>query len=528
MQEAKLPRAGIDAYATLMQLLDERGARYRLIDHPPEGRTELVSPMRGHEPRLAAKCMVLMVKVGKKTTRYALAVVPGHKRVDLAAVKALFGATYVSFASTEVAERLAGCVTGTVLPFVLEGELELVVDPALRDADVMYFNAGRLDRSVELSTVDYFAIASPRVTRIAAKDLLGLPAAWSVGFVTGAQLASFTALLAARHHVLSGVGWDVERDGLFGAPPIHVVVSDESHRTIVTALRMLGLGAERLSRVEADAQGRMRPDRLEAALRSAPGPCIVCAQAGNVNTGAFDPIATIASLARERGAWVHVDGAFGLWAAASASLRHLVTGIESADSVASDGHKWLNVPYDSGFVFTAHPDSHQRALTVSAHYIQMTPGERDPRAFAPDESRRARGVAVYAALRALGRNGVRDLVDRCCACARRMADALRQHSQVRILNDIVLNQVLLQFVPQDGDGRDAGSFTEAVVAATQAEGTCWFGSTQWHGQRAARISICNWSTTERDIDRSAAAILRVVGETNLAVRETDRPTGRPS
>ena len=342
------------------------------------------------------------------------------------------------------------------------------------------------------------------------KDLMGLPAAWSVGFVTGAQMATFTSLLAARHHVLRKVDWDVERDGLFGAPPIDVIVSDESHRTIFTALRMLGLGSERLRRVETDGQGRMRVDRLTELLRDGAGPCIVCAQVGNVNTGAADPVADIVSAVRNRGAWLHIDGAFGLWAATSPSLRHLVAGIDQADSIAADGHKWLNVPYDTGIVFTAHPEDHQNALMMPAHYIQMTPGERDPRAFTPDESRRARGVTVYAALRSLGRQGVRDLVERCCAHARRMAATLRQHGQVRVLNEIVLNQVLVQFVPLAGDARDAGAFTQEVVEGIQSDGTCWLGSTQWKGTRAARISICNWSTTEQDIDRSAAAILGTV------------------
>lgn len=227
------------------------------------------------------------------------------------------------------------------------------------------------------------------------KDLLGLPAAWSVGFVTGAQMASFTALVTPRHHVLRDVGWDVERDGLFGAPSVNVVVSDAAHRTIFTALRMLGFGGERLRRVETDGQGRMRADRLEEALQGGSGPCIVCAQVGNVNTGSADPLAAIVPIARRRGAWLHVDGAFGLWAAASPGLRHLVAGIQEVDSIATDGHKWLNVPYDSGIVFTAHPEAHERALTMPAHYIQRTPGERDPRAFTPDESRRARGVPVY-------------------------------------------------------------------------------------------------------------------------------------
>jgi threonine dehydratase/glutamate/tyrosine decarboxylase-like PLP-dependent enzyme len=347
------------------------------------------------------------------------------------------------------------------------------------------------------------------------KDLLGLPADWSVGFVTGAQMANFTALIAARTHVLRQVNWDVERLGLFDAPHIDVIVSDQAHRTIFTALRMLGLGAERLHRVETDEDGRMRTDHLAERLRRGSGPCIVCAQIGNVNTGAADPMTAIASLTRSRGAWLHVDAAFGLWAAASPALRHLVDGVHRADSIATDAHKWLNVPYDSGIVFTAHPESHQRGLLMPAHYIQMTEGERDARAFVPDESRRARGVAVYAALRTLGRRGVTELVDRCCHHARRMADALRRHAQVQILNDVLLNQVLVRFAPLPGDARDDGAFTMAVVAAVQDEGTCWLGSTEWQGRPAMRISICNWSTTGRDIDRSAAAILRIVDESNV-------------
>jgi glutamate/tyrosine decarboxylase-like PLP-dependent enzyme len=346
------------------------------------------------------------------------------------------------------------------------------------------------------------------------KDVLGLPSAWSVGFVTGCQMANFTSLIAARHHVLRNAGWDVERDGLFGAPEIDVIVNDEAHRTIFTSLRMLGLGTERVRRVKTDGQGRMRSDHLQELLRSVTGPCIVCAQIGNVNTGAVDPIAEIAPVARERGAWLHVDGAFGVWAAASESFRHLVAGVEQADSIATDCHKWINVPYDSGVVLTAHPESHQAALMVPAHYIQTTAGERDPRRFTPDESRRARGVTVYAALRTLGRRGVSELVERCCALARRMAEKLRQHGQVRILNEVVLNQVLVQLLPLPGEARDEGVFTDAVVAGVQSEGTCWLGPTQWQGRRAARISVSNWSTTELDIDRSAAAILGVIERTN--------------
>jgi glutamate/tyrosine decarboxylase-like PLP-dependent enzyme len=339
------------------------------------------------------------------------------------------------------------------------------------------------------------------------KELFGLPPSWSVGFVTGAQMASFTALLTARHLLLGREGWDVERRGLFGAPPIEVITSDESHRTIFSALRMCGLGAERVRRVETDAQGRMRPDRLATMLRNGNGPSIVCAQIGNVNTGAADPVAEIASLTRGRGAWLHVDGAFGLWAATSDARRSLVGGIEQADSIATDGHKWLNVPYDSGIVLTAHSDAHQQSLLVPAHYIQRTPGERDPRAFTPDESRRARALPMYAALRALGREGVREIVDRCCDLATRMAQLLARHPCVRILNQVVLNQVLVEFRPPKSDDAAAAELTERVIARVQEEGTCWVGGTKWQGRVAMRVSVSNWSTTAEDIDRSAEAML---------------------
>jgi glutamate/tyrosine decarboxylase-like PLP-dependent enzyme len=338
-------------------------------------------------------------------------------------------------------------------------------------------------------------------------QLFRLPAHWSVGFVTGAQMANFTSVLAARHELLRQVGWDVERNGLFGAPPIDVIVSDESHRTIFTALRMAGFGAERVRRVETDAQGRMRPDRLAEMLRGGSGRCIVCAQVGNVNTGDSDPITEIVLLTRERGAWLHVDGAFGMWARLSDTRRRLVAGVEHADSIATDGHKWLNVPYDSGIVLTAHPEAHQGSLLQPAHYIQMTAGERDPRAFTPDESRRARALPIYAALRALGREGVTGIVDRCCEHATRMADRLTADQHVRILNDVVLNQVLVQFRPPGSDDDAAAKLTQQVIARVQEEGTCWVGGTKWQGQTAMRISISNWSTASEDIDRSAAAIL---------------------
>jgi glutamate/tyrosine decarboxylase-like PLP-dependent enzyme len=338
--------------------------------------------------------------------------------------------------------------------------------------------------------------------------LIGVPDTWSAGYVTGCQMANFTALVTARHHVLHAAGWDVERDGLFLAPPIEVIVSAESHYTIFTALRMLGLGAERVRRIETDNQGRMRADRVEAVLAESAGPCIICAQAGNVNTGAFDPIETIAPLAKRRGAWLHVDGAFGLWAAVSPSLAPLVGGIAQADSIATDAHKWLNVPYDSGIALTAHPQSHRRALTLAAHYIQETKTERDSHEFVPEESRRGRAIPIYAALRSLGRSGLREMVERCCGHARRMAERLSRNPRARVLNDVVLNQVLVQFAPPSGDESQRDAFTQTVIGRVQDEGTCWLGGTTWQGKAAMRISFSNWSTTDADVDRSADAILR--------------------
>jgi len=331
-------------------------------------------------------------------------------------------------------------------------------------------------------------------------DMLGLPAGVSAGFVTGATMANFTGLAAARHHVLAKAGWDVERDGLQGAPRVHVVVGEERHATVDAALRYLGLGESSARVVPADEQGRMRADLLLDVLARCAGPTIVCAQAGNVNTGAVDPIATICELAQAHDAWVHVDGAFGLWAAASPALRPLVAGLGSADSWATDAHKWLNVPYDSGLAFVAHPEAHRAAMRKTAGYFpDERPGERDSDAFVPESSRRARGFAVWAALRTLGRPGVAELVDRCCALARRFALALDEMPGVRVLNDVVLNQVLVRF-------GDSDEVTHRVIAAAQDEGTCWFGATVWKGMAAARISVSNWSTTEADIDRSVAAI----------------------
>jgi glutamate/tyrosine decarboxylase-like PLP-dependent enzyme len=339
-------------------------------------------------------------------------------------------------------------------------------------------------------------------------ELLGLPAATSVGFVTGAQMANFTGLAAARHHLLAEVGWDVEADGLTGAPPLRVLAGEQRHHSVDRALRFLGLGTSSVLPVQADEQGRIVPAALAAALSAQTGPVIVCAQAGEVNSGAIDPLGEVAAAVRGSGvpAWLHVDGAFGLWAAASPALRHLVDGIELADSWCTDAHKWLNVPYDSGLVFCAHPDAHRAAMGIRADYLVHGGYERrDPIDHNPEFSRRARGFAVYAAIRELGASGIAAMIERCCAHARAFAAALSAVPGVQVLNDVVLNQVLVRFTTGRGDAAD-DAHTRATIERVQADGTCWAGGTVWHGKVAMRISVTNWSTDDADVHRSVAAM----------------------
>ncbi len=346
--------------------------------------------------------------------------------------------------------------------------------------------------------------AASVVEEVAAKwllDLLRLPPTASVGFVTGCQMANFTALASARHAVLADVGWDVEVEGLCDAPPITIVLGAEAHVTIHTSLRMLGFGTRKVEVVECDSQGRMDARALERVLARTGTPRIVCAQAGNVNSGAFDPLAEIADLTRARGGWLHVDGAFGLWASASADKQHLTRGADRADSWATDGHKWLNVPYDSGIVIVGRSDAHRGAMAVTASYLShAASAERDSFEWTPEFSRRARGFPIYAALRSLGRNGLANLVDRCCERARAIADLLGAEPGIEILNDVVLNQVLVRFGGSD-------EVTRAVITGVQGDGTCWLGGTTWHGMAAMRISVSNWATSSADAEASAAAIL---------------------
>jgi glutamate/tyrosine decarboxylase-like PLP-dependent enzyme len=334
-------------------------------------------------------------------------------------------------------------------------------------------------------------------------DLLGLPATASVGFVTGGQGANTTCLAAARHAVLARAGWDVENDGLIGAPPVRILCGEHAHATIYTALRLLGLGANTPIRIPTDDQGRMNPEALHDALAAADGPTIVCAQAGAVETGAFDAFEPIADACATHNAWLHIDGAFGLWAAAAPATRHLTRGIERADSWAVDAHKWPNVPYDAGMAIVADPDTHVAAMSLAGPYLVGDPGQRDNTNYVPESSRRAHAVSIYAAIRSLGRAGVTEMIERNCAQARRMAQRLAAIAGAKVLNDVVLSQVLVQLPGGDNANR-------AAVDAIQRDGTCWLSGTTWRGQYVLRVSITNWATTDDDVDRASEAIALAV------------------
>jgi glutamate/tyrosine decarboxylase-like PLP-dependent enzyme len=398
----------------------------------------------------------------------------------------------------DVVERLAeaaepgvfGIPSGRYFGFVIGGSL-----PAALAADWL---TSTWDQNAGLVVGGPAAAVVEEIAGEWLKDLLGIPSSASFSFVTGCQMAHVTCLAAARHSVLERVGWDVEADGLSGAPSIAVVTGGKRHITIDRALRLLGLGNRCAVRLEVDGEGRMLTAALEKALSGVEGPTIVCAQAGEVNTGAFDPLEEIAALCGDAGAWLHVDGAFGLWASASAALAHLTAGSEHADSWATDAHKWLNVPYDSGLAFVAHPDSHRAAMRLTAEYLVAEDGAaRDQMDWTPEFSRRARGFAVYAALRSLGRTGVAEMIERSCARARQFAEGVAEFDGCEVLNDVVLNQVLFRFADDDA--------TNTLLAQVQASGEAWMAGTTWDGRAAIRLSVSNWRTSERDIERTLAA-----------------------
>jgi glutamate/tyrosine decarboxylase-like PLP-dependent enzyme len=409
----------------------------------------------------------------------------------------------------EVLEELAGAagpgVTSSAGPrffgFVTGGAL-----PAATAADML---AAGWDQCAFNAVLSPAAAAAERVAGSWLKDLLGIPATASVGFTTGAQGANTVGLAAARHRVLQRAGWDLPARGLVGAPRVRVLAGAERHATIDASLRLLGLGTDCLEPVPCHPDGSMDMTELARMLDAGDrqAPLIVCLQTGNVNTGACDDLRTGCELAHARDGWVHVDGAFGLWAGASPALRHLTGGVDLADSWCADGHKWLNVPYDCGFAFCAHPDVHAAALSYSAAYLSGSEAvSYGPGDLVPESSRRARGFAVWAALRELGRSGVGDLVDRCCALARRFAAGLTAGG-AEIVNEVVLNQVLVD-VP--------GADVDAVVDAVQRDGTCWLGATTWRGRRLMRVSVSNYATTADDVDRSVAAILRAAASAPAA------------
>jgi glutamate/tyrosine decarboxylase-like PLP-dependent enzyme len=356
--------------------------------------------------------------------------------------------------------------------------------------------AGAWDQNTGLYNVTPATAALEEVALAWLLDVLQLPPTCGGAFVTGATVANLAALAAARHAVLKKAGWNVEADGLFGAPAVTVVIGAEAHPTVYKSLGLIGLGRNRVVKVPADAQGRMRLDRLPP-LKA---PAIVCTQAGNVNTGAFDDVQRICESAHAQGAWVHVDGAFGLWARVAASRAHLAAGLESADSWATDAHKWLNVPYDSGIAFVRDADALRAAMAITAEYLPTASEHRNPSDFTPELSRRARGVEIWAALKSLGRTGLADLIERTCRHARRFAEGLSA-AGYQVLNDVVLNQVLVSFGKPEK--------TNQVIAAIQSDGTCWCGGTVWQGRTAMRISVSSWATTDDDVERSLKAMIRV-------------------
>jgi glutamate/tyrosine decarboxylase-like PLP-dependent enzyme len=430
---------------------------------------------------------------------------PVAARTDAAAVRDALGGPLPESGEdpTKVIDALAvGAEPGLVATagprhfgFVIGGAL-----PAALAADWL---VSVWDQCAAFHSLSPAAAAIEEIASAWLLDLLGLPATASVGFVTGGQGANTTCLAAARHTVLSHAGWDVERNGLIGAPAVRILCGEQAHATIYTSLRLLGLGENTAIRLPADDQGRMDPDALAKALAANDAPTIVCAQAGNVATGAFDAFRAIADACGQHGAWLHVDGAFGLWAAAAPATRHLTADVERADSWAVDAHKWLNVPYDGAMAIVADPDAHLAAMSLAGPYLVADPGQRDNTNYVPESSRRARSVPVYAAIRSLGRAGIAEMIERNCAQARRMAKQLSNIPGAEVLNDVVLNQVLVRLPGGDDANR-------AAVAAIQRDGTCWLGGTTWNGEYVLRVSISNWATTDDDVDRSAAAIAAAV------------------
>ncbi|HJZ61517.1 MAG TPA: pyridoxal-dependent decarboxylase [Miltoncostaeaceae bacterium] len=391
---------------------------------------------------------------------------------------------------------LLGSPTGRFFGFVIGGTL-----PSAIAADWM---TSAWDQNTGIHVCGPSAAVAEEVAGAWLKELLGLPAEASFALVTGCQMAHVTCLAAARNHLLAARGWDVERRGLAGAPAIRVLASPDRHDTVDRAVRLIGLGVDSVEPVASDETGRMAPEALAEALALGDGaPAIVVAQAGQLNSGAFDDFGAIADLARPHGAWVHVDGAFGLWAAASRRLRHLVAGVERADSWSTDGHKWLNTPYDLGIAVVAHPEPHTASMSVRVSYLPHSTEARDPVDWTPEFSRRARGFTAYAAIRELGRRGVEDLVERCSDAAAAIVAGIGALPDAQVVAEPVINQGLLRFLSPDGEHDRR---TDEVIASVQAGGEAWFGGAAWHGMRVMRVSVSGWRTGARDVERAVAAV----------------------
>jgi glutamate/tyrosine decarboxylase-like PLP-dependent enzyme len=430
---------------------------------------------------------------------------PVAARADAAAVRSALGGLLPEHGEDPAAviDALADGAEPGLVATAGPRHFGFVVGGALPAALAADWLVSAWDQNAAFHALSPTAAAIEEITSAWTLELLGLPDTASVGFVTGGQGANTTCLAAARSAVLARAGWNVERDGLIGAPAVRILCGEQAHVTIYTSLRLLGFGAETAIRIPADEQGRMDPDALAKALGADDGPTIVCAQAGNVATGAFDAFTPIADACAAHQAWLHIDGAFGLWAAAAPATRHLTADASRADSWAVDAHKWLNVPYDGAMAIVADSDAHLAAMSLAGPYLVADPGQRDSTNYVPESSRRARAVPVYAAIRSLGRAGIAEIIDRNCTQARRMAKQLADIPGAAVLNDVVLNQVLVRLPGGDGANRDA-------VAAIQRDGTCWLGGTTWNGEYVVRASISNWATTDEDVDRSAAAIAAAV------------------
>src|ERR1700678_3909232 len=446
----------------------------------------------------------LLVETADRAARYLAEIrnrVVGPLPVDVARLEALGGPLpQLPSNPSEVLALLDDIGSPATVATTGGRYFGFVIGGSLPAALAVNWLAGAWDQNAAMQVMSPVAAKLEEIVIAWMVELLGLPSGSGAGFVTGTTMANFSALAAARTALLQRAGWNVEEDGLFGAPPIHVVVGDEVHVSVLKALSMLGLGRSRVTRVAADAQGRMRPEKLPALDDHT----LVCVQAGNVNTGAFDPAGEICARAHAANAWVHVDGAFGLWAAVSPQYAPLLAGAGDADSWAIDCHKWLNVPYDSAVAVVRNAEHLRTAMSISAAYL--TPGGgREPWNFAPEASRRARGVELWAAIRSLGRSGLREMIERNCRQAKLFAERLHK-AGFAILNDVVLNQVLVSFgSPED---------TRKVITDVQNDGTCWCGGTQWQGHTAMRISVSNWATTDEDVERSVEAMIRIATRRN--------------